>query len=81
VAVRDRATGGLYWWNKRNGQVTAVGDPKPLSPALPAPASPTPWQQHQHHAAQAPLGTLVKHNLAMGLGVGAAFALIAALFR
>ena len=90
LAVRDKTTGGIYWWNPDRDLVTAVGDPKPTSvqPTLPtvpssAPAPPPslPFSSPFSSDTRVPLGQALQHNLALGLGVGAAFALIGVLFR
>jgi hypothetical protein len=31
--VRDEQTGQIYWWNCDTDETTAVGAPKPTSPA------------------------------------------------
>ena len=47
LAVRDKASGGIYWWNPGNDQVTAVGDPKPLQPVLPPASTPGPFDAYR----------------------------------
>ena len=73
MEVRDKASGGIYWWNQATNETTAVGAPRP-TPGGPILPFQTPRQAAMGAAGQ--FGTLVM----MGAGMSIGFAMMRMVF-
>jgi len=76
--VRDQKTGGLYWWNPRTNETTAVDVPRPRTEHLaddPAHAARSGGYQRES------LGSAMSGSFFMGAGVALGFGLVGALTR
>eukprot|EP00283_Hemiselmis_rufescens_P024838 CAMPEP_0173440956 /NCGR_PEP_ID=MMETSP1357-20121228/23699_1 /TAXON_ID=77926 /ORGANISM="Hemiselmis rufescens, Strain PCC563" /LENGTH=122 /DNA_ID=CAMNT_0014406499 /DNA_START=61 /DNA_END=429 /DNA_ORIENTATION=- len=71
--VRDEATGGTYYWNETSGEVTAVGEPKPVGFYR----QPPEHAQYQPASLMGQLGGMV----VWGFGITIGFAIVGAAFR
>lgn len=71
-AVRDKRSGGTYWWNRATGQTTAVGEPRPGSEEERALAA---YRAEGHRPRSA--SAAVAEMAAWGFGVSVAFAVVA----
>ena len=73
VEVRDKASGGAYWWNQATNETTAVGAPRPMPGA---PVLPFQTQGQAAMGAAGQFGTLVM----MGAGMSIGFAMMRMVF-
>jgi hypothetical protein len=71
VPVKDKATGGIYWWNEKTDETTAVGDPNPDEQQYVGPYN----LDGQSNPPQT-LGQSMMSYLGLGFGISMAFAVV-----